>query len=158
MSRIWRLGPERAAEWRAIRLAALAEAPDAFGSTLAEWQNRPLADFAARLSATHSFAAGAAPGAPQAVAGWSPGDGNPDAWLIGVWARPEVRRQGLTRKLVLYVMNDAAQAGYSVMQLGVGAHNHGAQALYHSLGFRPVPHSAAPNPRGVIEITMRRKL
>ena len=45
-----RLTPAAWREYRAIRLAALAEAPDAFGSTLAEARRLRAADWHARLA------------------------------------------------------------------------------------------------------------
>lgn len=62
--RLWQLTPDRAAEWRAIRLEALRIAPEAFGSSIDDWDGRPLADFAARLAGCEVWAAGPARHAP----------------------------------------------------------------------------------------------
>ena len=67
---LWQLTPDRAEEWRAIRMEALRTAPEAFGSSFDDWDGRPLEDFAQRLTSCEMWAAGPAPGHPQAVASW----------------------------------------------------------------------------------------
>lgn len=154
----WRLGPDCAAQWRDIRLAALREAPDAFEATLADWQDRPLADFARRLADAPTFAAGEVDNVPLAVAGWV---GAPDplyACLISVYARPAVRGQGYAAAAIMAVMQDAAAQGMQSIALNVretGAH---AQALYRRLGFRRADVAGLTNARGLPEVKMIRGL
>lgn len=157
MMEIWRLGPDRAAEWRDIRLAALRLAPQAFDAELADWQNRPLADFADRLAKLSTFAAGDAPGIPMAVASWGAGldDRDPDrGWLFAVFALPQARGRGYAQAAITAVLDDALQRGATSMGLNVLAANLQAQRLYHRLGFRPTERQGVTNARGAPEIEM----
>lgn len=54
---IRQLTPQDAAEWRDFRLEMLRLAPDAFSTRLVDWQDRSLADFAARLELARAFVA-----------------------------------------------------------------------------------------------------
>lgn len=158
--RLWRLTPDRAAEWREIRLAALALDPDAFGTRLAEWQDRPLAAFAARLAATEVWAAGDTPGQPRAVAAWQPGwtPGTEDmGWITAVFTRPEARGRGLMAAILARIAERASAAGFARLGLHVGCHNLTAQRVYRRAGFAP---EGAPfrNERGIPEIEMHRPL
>ncbi|MBA4489998.1 GNAT family N-acetyltransferase [Paracoccus sp. S1E-3] len=159
--RLWQLTPDRAAEWRAIRLEALRLAPEAFGSSIDDWDGRPLEDFAARLAGCEVWAAGPAPGTPQAVASWEPGisPAEPDlGWVMSVYVRPEARGQGLGDAIFDRLIARAASAGMTRLGLHVGQANARAQALYARAGF--IPTGAAPmlNERGLWEIEMRRML
>ncbi|WP_185968426.1 GNAT family N-acetyltransferase [Paracoccus sp. M683] len=158
---IWRLTPDRADEWRAIRLAALRDAPDAFDATLAEWQDRPLADFAERLAEVPTFAAGDHPGRPLATASWLPGLDDRDrkrGWLLGVFARPEARGQGHATAVIHAVLADAARQGMTSMGLNVRDTAPHAQALYRRLGFRATARQGITNARGLPETEMLKDL
>lgn len=157
MMQIWRLGPERAEEWRDIRLAALRLAPEAFDAELADWQNRPLADFANRLAELATFAAGDTPGTPLAVASWGAGldDRDPDrGWLFAVFAQPQARGRGYAQAAISAVLTDALQRGATSMGLNVLAANLHAQRLYQRLGFRPTERQGVTNARGAPEVEM----
>ena len=154
---VWRLGIDRAAEWRAIRLAALRHAPEAFDADLDEWQHRPLADFAARLVNVATFASGDVIGAPLAVASWQAGLDDRDrnrGWLLSVFALPDVRRRGHATAAINAALADASGQGATSMGLNVLATNLDAQRLYHRLGFRPTPRKGVTNARGAAEIEM----
>ena len=108
---IWQVTAELAHAWREIRLEALRLAPDAFDSTCAEWSDRPLADVAARLDGTQTWAAGDRPGLPLAVAGWQPGwtPGTEDiGWITAVHTRPVARGRGLMSALLREIADRAA--------------------------------------------------
>lgn len=157
----WRLGPARAAEWRDIRLAALAEAPGAFDAMLADWQDRPLADFAARLGAVPTFAAGDIPGRPLATAAWQAGLDPRDArrgWLLSVYARPEARGKGYASAAIHAALADATRQGMTSIGLNVRDTGRAAQALYRRLGFGPTGRPGVTNARGEPEIEMLRAL
>ncbi|MBK4217098.1 GNAT family N-acetyltransferase [Paracoccus caeni] len=153
----WRLGPDRAGEWRDIRLAALRDAPEAFDATLAEWQNRPLEDFAARLAAVPTFVAGDRVGHAFAVASWQAGLDSRDpqrGWLLSVYSRPEARGGGYADAVIAAVIADAAANGATSMGLNVVAGNLHAQRLYLRLGFLPTERQGITNSRGVPEVEM----
>lgn len=154
---VWPLGPDRAAEWRDIRLMALRDAPDAFDATLADWQHRPLVDFAQRLADVPTFAAGDRVGAPLAVASWLAGldPQHPrHGWLLAVFAHPQARGRGYADAAIRASMADAARAGADSMGLNVRATNIPAQRLYRRLGFRAVEGLRLTNAHGLPEIQM----
>lgn len=159
--RVWHLGPDRADEWRAIRLRALSEAPEAFDSGLDEWADRPLADFAARLANGRVFAGGHRIGHPQAVAAWE-ADMDPDdparAWLMSVFCAPEARGQGLAQRVIETVIADAKLAGMRSIGLHVVADNRAAIRLYRALEFADSGRQGVANSRGVAELEMLRDL
>lgn len=153
----WRLSVGRAEEWREIRLESLRIAPEAFDTVLTEWQNRPLADFAARLEAVPTFAAGIEPGSPLAVASWQAQLDFRDprrGWLLSVYARPKARGRGYAEAAIRAVLNDAISAGMSSAGLHVLAVSSHAIALYRRLGFVETVRDGLVNARGAPEIEM----
>lgn len=158
---LWQLTPDRAEEWRAIRLEALETAPEAFGSSLDDWALRPLEDFAARLANCEMWAAGPEPGRPQAVASWesdiSPAE--PDlGWVMSVYVAPEARGKGLGDAIFARLARNAARAGMTRLGLHVGQQNTAAQMLYERAGFLPTGGPPMLNERGFWEIEMRMML
>ncbi|MDO5642566.1 MAG: GNAT family N-acetyltransferase [Paracoccus sp. (in: a-proteobacteria)] len=159
--RLWQLTPDRAAEWRDIRLDALRNAPEAFGSAIDDWEGRPLADFAARLAACEIWAAGPEPGRPRAVAGWEAGisPAEPDlGWVTSVYVAPCARGRGLADAIFARLAERAARAGMTRLGLHVGQRNAPAQALYGRAGFMATGAPPMLNDRGFWEIEMRRML
>lgn len=157
---IWQLTPDRAKEWRQIRLEALRAAPDAFGATLSEWADRPLEDFAARLSAVETWAAGLHPGTPLAVAGWRPGwtQGTGDmGWINAVYVTPAARGRGLMDALLARIAARAADARMVRLGLHVALANAPALACYRRAGFSEI---GAPfrDESGLVAIEMQRPL
>lgn len=158
---LWCLTPDRAEEWRAIRLEALRTAPDAFGSAFDDWADRPLKDFAARLEDCEMWAAGPGPGHPRAVASWeadiSPAE--PDlGWVMSVFVAPDARGQGLGDAIFTCLIKRAEAAGMTRMGLHVGQNNLPAQALYERAGFVATGAPPMLNGRGSWEIEMRRMI
>lgn len=134
----WRL-------WRELRLAALADAPDAFLSRLADWQGAgdTEARWRARVGApgVGCFVA-MLDGRPCGmVSGSADRDGEPVTWLESVWVRPEARGRGVLDRLVSTVAAAAREAGHNAVQLEVRASNARAAAAYERLGFRPTGES-----------------
>ncbi len=62
----------------------------------------------------------------------------PDADLVSIAVEEAWRRQGLGRRLLAYMLEDAAKQGVSRMVLEVNRANLAAIALYSGLGFKPV--------------------
>lgn len=154
---IWHLDPTRAAEWREIRLEALLNAPEAYGSRYEDWKDEPLAFFAQRLARIETWAAGDAVGMPLAVAGWEADQRGNTGWILSVYTRPAARGRGLMSALFGHLMARARDAGLSQMALNVGQENITAQRTYAGLGFAPSA-PAVPNELGVPEFEMRRPL
>lgn len=144
--KLWRLDPERAAEWRHIRLEALRLAPESFSTLLHEWQDRPLADFAGRLAMGRVFAAGHMIGNPMATAGWHE-DLTGSACITGVYCRPEGRGQGFAAAVIGQVEQDARAHGMTRSHLRVFKDNPQACSLYERAGYRVLPPQAGDDPR-----------
>lgn len=123
-------------EWeavRTVRLRALADAPAAFLSTLAdeqaltddEWRHRTARTDAATFLAGD---AGMATGLRSRHV-----DGMVE--LVGMWTAPEHRGRGVGAALVDAVVGWARQQGASRVVLDVATGNDGAVAFYERLGF-----------------------
>jgi ribosomal protein S18 acetylase RimI-like enzyme len=131
-----RLGPDDWPVWRAVRLAALADAPRAFGSSLdreeafgeGEW--RQWLDPASGLSAIAMLGEEVA----GAVGGYTPA-GADSVLLVAMWARPELRGRGIGDALVADVLAWAADDGWSTVRLRVADGNVAARRLFERNGF-----------------------
>ena len=126
-------------EWpvlRSVRLQALADAPSAFGSTLAaerrftqeRWRERAAGSVASRL-----FLAWRGDEAVGIAGCIDEGDGT--AQLVSVWVRPDCRGQGVARALSTAALDFASAHGFSVIRLWVTDGNGTARRLYERLGF-----------------------
>jgi GNAT superfamily N-acetyltransferase len=133
-----------AEEWsayRALRLRALEDAPDAFGSTLAAESTRPAEEWTARLARAatsgidHPLVAHVA-GQPAGLA-WAKVDADDPALvnLFQMWVAPEARGQGMAAGLLAEAVRWARARGATAMQLGVNCANDGAVRLYARAGF-----------------------
>jgi ribosomal protein S18 acetylase RimI-like enzyme len=124
--------------WRQLRLAALAEAPYAFGSRLADWQGDGDREqrWRDRLSLPGSYNVVALlDGQPAGmVSGVPTGDGRV-VDLISMWVAPGARGRGVGDELVRAVERWARQARAALVQLSVADGNAAAAALYRRNGF-----------------------
>jgi ribosomal protein S18 acetylase RimI-like enzyme len=136
--RIDRAGPEAWERVRAIRLRALADAPDAFGTTYEEevattpeaWRER-----LGRTSRTTFVAADGARDVGLIMGGEY--DGLPRAaGLYAMWVAPGARGRGIGGALVDAVVDWARRERRSHVLLDVGDANLAAIRLYESRGFR----------------------
>jgi len=151
-----------AGDWsafREIRLAALRDAPQAFGSTAAdaqrlreeEWR-RSLEQRAVFLVEVSSQRVGLAAG----IAGDQPGE----AELISMWVAPAWRGQGAGDRLVDAVLAWAAGEGFLTVHLWVAQGNARAERLYARHGFAA---TGRVQPMGgerfdLLEFEMRRRV
>ncbi|CAA9237999.1 MAG: hypothetical protein AVDCRST_MAG20-1583 [uncultured Acidimicrobiales bacterium] len=136
-------------EWavvRAVRLAALADAPDAFGSTLAAEEDLPEAEWRRRTPSFVLAVAGGGAAEPAGLAaGWED-PAQPGALeLVSMWVAPGWRRQGVGEALVAAVVAEGHRRGASEVRLWVTATNDGARRLYQRCGFEPTG-ATAPLP------------
>lgn len=69
---------------------------------------------------------------------YRPGPESPDMVLDGIVIRPDRRRQGVGRALILCAARHAAAQGYPGLRVELDAGNDKAAELYRGLGFQPV--------------------
>jgi RimJ/RimL family protein N-acetyltransferase len=134
--RIARLVPDDWAAFRDVRLAALAEAPYAFGSTLAYEQGHDEAAWRSRLDSRAQFAVRDGDGAVIGTAGAL--GAPPVIRLISMWIAPAARGGGLGEALVRHVIAYVRELGARELQLAVALANPGAERLYERCGFRRI--------------------
>jgi GNAT superfamily N-acetyltransferase len=142
---IRRLLPDDWAAVREVRLDALAQAPDAFASTLEREQAFDEPEWRRRLAATAYFGAWPAGRLAGIVAAF-PETGpqapamehaTPGTWhLVAMWVSPEHRGQGIAEQLVAAVCDLARSRGAGRVALWVADANPRARAVYRRLGFQ----------------------
>src|SRR5262249_53215547 len=121
---------------REIRLEALLQNPEAFGSTFARENAQPLSWFEAGLVRTDIFGA-FLDGKLAGIAAYSANEGPKHAhkgMLWSMYVRAGARNAGLGRSLVAAVL-DHARGRVEMVQLSVVSENEAAHRLYRSLGF-----------------------
>jgi ribosomal protein S18 acetylase RimI-like enzyme len=155
MLKIERLTASEGARLRTIRLRALSDAPDMFGTTYEETEARPAESFAQQLEDLATFVA-VDDGRDVGLVRGGPHESLENAaYLISMWVAPEVRGQGIGIALIDAVVRWAKQDGYARVVLDVGTHNVHAIALYARAGFIEGGEPLLPPPRvGVVEIQM----
>lgn len=134
---ILELGPGDWRLWRQLRLAALAEAPAAFCSTLSDWTGPgdTEARWRDRLSSVGLNVVLTWDGDPAAMVSATAPDPDGVVELISMWVSPVARGHGLGDAAVRHVLAWAAisQHAHAVV-LSVKAHNDAAIALYRRQG------------------------
>ena len=148
--RIERLRPESWERSRAIRLRALAEAPDAFACLLADEEEQPEEFWRERLSGERCVTLLASDaGADLGCAVGCEWDGKPGcAGLFSMWVAPEARGRGVGDALVQAVIAWARDAGHVRLLLDVADANTAAARLYARHGFEPTGRTGSlPAPR-----------
>jgi ribosomal protein S18 acetylase RimI-like enzyme len=129
-----RLAADDWAQLRDARLAALADAPYAFASTLAQEQQFTEQTWRERAGRGSTFAARDA----GAIVGLATGIDEGQYWhLVGVWVSPKLRGSGVADRLVAAVCGLARQSGATWVRLWVTDENDRARAFYRRLGFVP---------------------
>jgi RimJ/RimL family protein N-acetyltransferase len=133
---IRRLETADAALYREIRLEALKQNPEAFGSTFESENDKPPSWFEAAVSQRDIFGA-FVQGTLAGIAGYM-AQNNPKqahkAVLWGMYVRTAARNSGLGKRLVEAVLDHACER-VEALQLTVVSENEAARRLYGSLGF-----------------------
>ncbi len=138
--------------WRNLRLAALADAPHAFGSVLADWQGSGDREdrWRGRLSIPDSYNVVAVlDGEPVGMASGVPTGEPAMVELISMWVSPAARGQGVGDQLIQSVEQWARQVQAGVLRLAVAEDNEPAVALYERNGFRHTGEPSNLMPDGV---------
>ena len=134
---IERLQADEERRLKRMRLRALRESPEAFGSTYEDTIRRTHAVWKQQASDLPTWIAvlegedcGMVRTAPHA-------DDSAAAFLISMWVAPEARGKGAGDHLVEAVLSWARAQGLGRVVLDVGDHNAPAIALYTRHGFNP---------------------
>jgi ribosomal protein S18 acetylase RimI-like enzyme len=148
--------------WRELRLAALAEAPAAFGSRLADWQGDGDREerWRGRLSIAGSYnLVVRLDGVPVGMASGVPGDTGDEVELISMWVSPAARGHGIGDLLIERIAGWGAATGAHRLVLAVVPDNAPARALYHRNGFLDTGKQGDLMPDGIhYELIMARPL
>lgn len=140
-----RLGPADAGAFRDIRLTALRGHPDAYGSTLADWQDRPLAEFEEAATRRYIYGLFDSAGRITGLAAYDRMRGGNErhrALVTAVYVRPEARGQGGAGRLIEAIAAQAVRDGVLQLELHVAANNAAAIAAYRRCGFQA--HGTSP--------------
>jgi GNAT superfamily N-acetyltransferase len=132
MNEVLQLGPDDWRICREIRLAALADAPWAFGSTLEREVAFAESDWRRRLSTSQTFH-GLRDGTVLATATAVPRDNGYE--VCGVWAHPSARGTGLALGLITTVLDWIRARDCTRISVWVVEDNPRAERLYVKLGF-----------------------
>ncbi|MFJ6602437.1 GNAT family N-acetyltransferase [Streptomyces lydicus] len=155
------LTPDDWGRWRELRLAALAEAPYAFGSTLADWQGDGDREerWRGRLSipGSHNLLA-LWDGEPAGMASGVPGPRDGVVELISLWVAGKARGRGVGDRLIEAVVGWAERERAEVVELAVTPGNARAVALYRRHGFADTGQLGDVLPDGSRERVMARRL
>jgi ribosomal protein S18 acetylase RimI-like enzyme len=126
-------------DWRALRLLALEESPDAFGSTLASWQGAGDTEerWRARLDDVpcNLLAVDERTGAIVGQASGTAVDDDGAAELISMYVHPDARGTGAGRALIEAIAEWAVAEGARELTLSVKRDNTLARNLYLRHGF-----------------------
>ncbi|RZA29210.1 MAG: GNAT family N-acetyltransferase [Lysobacteraceae bacterium] len=139
-----RLLPDEWQAYRALRLRALADAPDAFGSTLVAEQGLPDETWATRVAKSAVSGIDCALVAEQGglLVGllWAKEDAQEAGRvnLFQMWVAQEARGRGVAASLLDAALGWIRERGTRVVHLGVNNANGGAVRLYERAGFRAI--------------------
>jgi GNAT superfamily N-acetyltransferase len=122
---------------RAIRLRALKDAPEAFGSTFAEAVSRPPESWERQLEQLATFVATSRGCDLGLVRGAFHDQMKDTGYLISMWVAPEARRLGVGSDLVDAVSEWARTQGLDRLLLDAAETNTAAITFYARKGFVP---------------------
>lgn len=136
-----RTRPEDWQLWRGLRLAALTDAPSAFGSTIAQAREMPdeqwrqwWAEHGDTALRALAFVDGEPAGMVACQVYRGP-DADPD--VLAMWVDPRFRGRGVADALILAAKDWARAEGHRRVRLGVTIGNEVARRLYLRHGFVP---------------------
>ena len=130
-----RLGPDDWRAFRDVRLAALKEAPYAFGSTYESEVGYAEASWRQRLAGWARFVA-EVDGHVVGVVGAGSGEFSGTVALTSLWVDPRFRGRGVGTALIGAVEDWAKSQDLTQVVLWVTEANRSAERLYERLGFK----------------------
>lgn len=132
---IRQLEPDNWPEWKSVRLEALADAPDVFGSTLSEWMDAPEDRWRARIRDVPFNVIALLDGKAVGQVGATNHGPGGAAELISLWVAPTARGVGVGDALVEAVTSWALSREFRVVELAVKESNGPARCLYERNAF-----------------------
>jgi len=132
---ITRIGEDDWRVWRDVRLAALADTPEAFGSSAEQEQALPEDAWRGMIRTAAIFVATAA-GTRVGVAAGLPRESAEERGLGAMWVAPPWRGRGVAAALAGAVIAWARSAGCARIGLWVPADSPRARRFYQRQGFR----------------------
>ena len=134
---------------RALRLAALHDAPSAFGAKYDDEIKKPVLEWQERLkNTTWCFVVADGVDIGLLAVDRADKDRNSDCWLSSWWISEEFRGGGIPKLMLNWVEGLCAESNWKRIGLGVWPENLRAIAAYKKLGFtqadKPLPSRSIP--------------
>src|SRR5258708_613054 len=142
---------------RELRLEAMCEAPDAFGSTYEREVARTTAEWGRWMSPGVTFILSEPAGARGMVAGVRDETDPAVVHLMAMWVHPQIRGSGGADELVAAVVAWAESVGAKLVRLKVIQGNGRARHFYERMGFCPTGKEEVRERDGLIEVQMERR-
>jgi ribosomal protein S18 acetylase RimI-like enzyme len=133
--RVRRLEPDDWERYRDVRLESLADAPYAYGSTLAREQEFGEATWRSRLTGETGVSV-IASSDTETVGLMGVYTGLGFAMLVAAWVRPTARGLGVADALIADVLDWSRSQGYAELELRVADGNNAARNLFLRNGFQ----------------------
>ncbi len=130
------MGRDDWAHLRAVRLAALADSPSAFGSSLEreqQYDEERWREWSRNVATFLAFR----DGVPIGIVGGMAGDASEERGLVAMWVDPDHRNTGVASALLDAVRSWARDDGATRLTLWVTRTNDPAATLYRRAGFTP---------------------
>jgi ribosomal protein S18 acetylase RimI-like enzyme len=143
---------------RAVRLQAVSDTPEAFGSTYDRELARTIADWQRWMSPGATFILDDAGRARGIIAGMRDESDAAVVHLMSMWVDPSLRGSGAAEALVASLLTWAETEGARQMRLAVIQTNDRARRFYERLGFRENGRQSVRQRDGAIEVEMERAL
>ena len=130
-----------------IRLAALEDAPDAFGTTIKTAREMPDDAWRQQAEDLPTFVA-TVDGSDIGMVRGATAASKSDAYLISMWVSPTARGRRVGEQLINAIVDWSRDAGFKRLLLDVADDNAPAIALYERVGFMPTGETNRyPSPR-----------